>query len=415
MSEKTSELLVKAEDNLSMGDWRTAGILLHKILLQDFTNRKAWLLLQQLRSDRQPLEDFQQSFAQKYYPKQAHLLAQTATPDPAPKEVDTPPASIASAVPARMLFCPVCGAAILPKAKYCSFCGKPLSQDGEPVATSATPGAHPGERKQSPAEPESEAIASKATEYELRPSAIDWQPISIEALGTANDVPSESEKRRVTSELKELESIINKPQAQPSEAKPLTGELDRVLKRSTSPPRGTGSLDPNRIPPKRRPYCPTCRKLFEPEDLFCDICWAPLFQMVDKIPEEPVIKSQPAADTTYSSISPPATPPISEPEIPAPLLPEPETEVPAITPLEPEYDAIEDIRAAMMPESAAPPSSMSSPRTRKASSRRSTPRLIRWIDSLPPFVKGALMGMALIVIGICLGVIAYVGYQIWLG
>jgi hypothetical protein len=403
MSERASELMARVEQALYLGDQRTAGILLHKILLQDFTNHQAWLQLHAMRGGKQSLEDFQQSFAQRYYPTLAHLLAQTPESEPAPQEAESRPAAIAPAVPAREQFCPVCGAAILPKAKFCSFCGERVSQDNKPAVVAAMPGPLPVEIKHSPAEPEIQLIASEATEPESLTTASEWQPIEFESLSAETKAPSESEQRLVESELQELESLINKPEPHPAEVKPLSMELDRLLKQSTSPPRGTGSLDPNRVPLKRKPYCPTCRKLFEPEDLFCDVCYAPLFQMVDKIPEEPADVPKPAAPANTVYDLPSASPPFAEPEMTASSPPEPAIETTADTPakLAAETEAISSAEVELAPK--------------KATSQKSAPQLGKYISSLPPFVKGMLLGLALIIAGICIGVIAYVGYQMWLG
>lgn len=80
MSSTTDVLLSKIEDALWVGDQHTASILLHKILLQDFTNHQAWLLLHSMRGGNQTLKDFQHSFAQKFYPQLAHLLTTTVQP-----------------------------------------------------------------------------------------------------------------------------------------------------------------------------------------------------------------------------------------------------------------------------------------------------------------------------------------------
>ena len=190
MSESTQELLSKAEDALWAGDRRTAGILLHKVLLQDFNDAYAWRLLHAMIGRGQPFETFQISFALKNYPQQAHLLHVPTAPgipaEPGAAEVllgveemtatrvPEKPAAVLAATPAvtpvvsarpvaeaiqpppvsrakseaaaevelghtsplaveRLpytqlpdLSCPVCGKACPPRAKFCIFCGVPL-------------------------------------------------------------------------------------------------------------------------------------------------------------------------------------------------------------------------------------------------------------------------------------------------
>lgn len=94
MSETTDELLSKVEDALWIGDGRAAGLLLHRVLLQDFTNRQAWQLLHSMRGGEQPLKEFQRSFSQRYYPHLMHLLDETPAPlgrSSAPAEPLPPP------------------------------------------------------------------------------------------------------------------------------------------------------------------------------------------------------------------------------------------------------------------------------------------------------------------------------------
>lgn len=83
MTENTQELLSKAENALWAGDKRTAGILLHKVLLQDFNDAYAWRLLHAMLGSAQPFETFQISFALKYYPQKAHLLRMPTGTEPA--------------------------------------------------------------------------------------------------------------------------------------------------------------------------------------------------------------------------------------------------------------------------------------------------------------------------------------------
>ncbi len=148
MSENISELLSKAEEALWAGKRRDAGILLHKILLQDFTDPYAWKLLHIMLGSQQPLSEFQRSFAQKNYPDQAHLLLPPTSP--ADEEVDTsgtqpvriptapttPAVELSDTGPVRVDrqsypllpdgSCSVCGSTCPPQAPYCPTCGMPF-------------------------------------------------------------------------------------------------------------------------------------------------------------------------------------------------------------------------------------------------------------------------------------------------
>ena len=172
MSESTSDLLTKVEAALWLGDQRMAGILLHKALMQDFTNQAAWMHLHRLIGSTQSFAEFQRSFAAKYYPAQAHLLSPAAAPEP--KAPDRPaaqaePAAVKQQVhqaapvppaprpharvlpgtallsPTRLPYmvkpdrtCPICGATCEPHFTYCHFCGLPLAQATKTLAGAGT-------------------------------------------------------------------------------------------------------------------------------------------------------------------------------------------------------------------------------------------------------------------------------------
>ena len=172
MTESSQSLLLKAEDALSRGDRRTAAVWLHKILLQDFTNPEAWLQLHRLVGRAQAFSEFQQAFARKYYPQQAHLLSsaiaieskapdqQVAKPEPvavrlaAPQAapIPSPPQPRTRILPGTALLsprrlpytvkpdrtCPICGAACEPQFTYCHFCGLPLTQGTKTLAGAGT-------------------------------------------------------------------------------------------------------------------------------------------------------------------------------------------------------------------------------------------------------------------------------------
>ena len=110
MTENTSDLLTKVETALWLGDQRLAGMLLHKVLTQDFTNRQAWLLLHGMRGEGKTLEEFQHSFAAKYYPHLAHLLDQPPVDSPPQTEPATPDALPVADLPIETSkFCAECG------------------------------------------------------------------------------------------------------------------------------------------------------------------------------------------------------------------------------------------------------------------------------------------------------------------
>jgi len=156
MSENISDLLSKAEDALWAGNRRGAGILLHKILLQDFTQPYAWKLLYAMLGGEGSLGEFQRSFAQKYYPDRAHLLQASQPPvDEAVESGATEPVRLApaSTTPAVELSdtapirvdrqtypllpdqsCSICGAACPPQASFCTTCGVPLAPVPQGVA-----------------------------------------------------------------------------------------------------------------------------------------------------------------------------------------------------------------------------------------------------------------------------------------
>ena len=199
MTETTQDLLSKAENALWAGDRRTAGIFLHKVLLQDFNDPYAWRLLHAMLGSGQPFEPFQISFALKYYPKKAHLLhipSETApgaaaeaqgvgtapaevspeadgaaaaraieTPAALPVQPSRPAVEAVQPVPPtqaktdtaaevelghtaplaveRLPYvllpdstCPICGKACPPRAKFCIYCGMPI--EAVPAPTSGT-------------------------------------------------------------------------------------------------------------------------------------------------------------------------------------------------------------------------------------------------------------------------------------
>ena len=67
-------ILLQAELALKKGDKRKAGLFINEVLKEDFINLAAWKLLHRLLGEDQPFENFQYTFAAKYYPDRLHLL-----------------------------------------------------------------------------------------------------------------------------------------------------------------------------------------------------------------------------------------------------------------------------------------------------------------------------------------------------
>jgi hypothetical protein len=148
MPEDVTDLLQRAEQSLQRGDARGTGILVDRVLKQDFTNARAWNLLHQMLAPGQDLAAFQRDFAAKHYPAQAQLLdapALSIVPPVAPALVwgiasrptliptadapqldpSKPIIAMTTAVAAspRYIPCPRCRYIKIPDANFCDQCG----------------------------------------------------------------------------------------------------------------------------------------------------------------------------------------------------------------------------------------------------------------------------------------------------
>jgi len=120
-------LFSKAQQALQSGDKKTAGLVIHQILKDDFTNHQAWQLLQQLFNDSSPLDDFKIQFAQKYYPDKVNLL-QAVSEQRSNKSWDKIIDSTQPAPKPKTQKCPFCAEEILAEEEFCHHCGHDLSK-----------------------------------------------------------------------------------------------------------------------------------------------------------------------------------------------------------------------------------------------------------------------------------------------
>ncbi len=122
----TEENLIEAEKALSNGDRKASGILISRVLKNNFTNESAWLLLYRWTGSTQPFEDFQIEFAARYYPDRVHLLPQAGADWLGILEVgsaDAPalPTSPSPAIELRI--CPECAQSRIGRKRHCDRCG----------------------------------------------------------------------------------------------------------------------------------------------------------------------------------------------------------------------------------------------------------------------------------------------------
>lgn len=106
-------------------DKRACALLIHKILSLEITHTGAWQLLYTMLGGNQSFNAFQQAFAQKYYPTQAHQL----TPPIAPSTTSYINDGIQAVAPYpagtqnEILFCPRCGHEQTAGSLFCNHCG----------------------------------------------------------------------------------------------------------------------------------------------------------------------------------------------------------------------------------------------------------------------------------------------------
>jgi len=77
MNQNISDWLIAAKEEIAKNNLRGASVLLKQVLDQDFTNLDAWQLLHHFLASNETFEQFQTSFAQKYYPSKVYLLKNT--------------------------------------------------------------------------------------------------------------------------------------------------------------------------------------------------------------------------------------------------------------------------------------------------------------------------------------------------
>lgn len=150
-----AELLQQAEALLAQGEPRQAAMLLDKVLRLDFTNSTAWAMLHQMLGKGEPLEQFQQAFAQVHYPARAHLLQ---PPDLVPltpvlieppadyQPPQAPPdggASRPTPKGAEGGMCAYCGRYNPPGQAACLLCGAALTQPAQVQTSSPQQAAAP--------------------------------------------------------------------------------------------------------------------------------------------------------------------------------------------------------------------------------------------------------------------------------
>ena len=150
---KISLLYNQANQAFDRGDKRASAMLIHKILSQEITHTAAWRLLYMMLGEDQPFNKFQQAFAQKYYPAQAHQLA----PPIAPSTTNYINDGIQAVAPYpvdnqnNILFCPRCGHERAAESRFCQRCGLQFAPGN---VSAASPAAHvPLPTRESPPPP----------------------------------------------------------------------------------------------------------------------------------------------------------------------------------------------------------------------------------------------------------------------
>ena len=88
---KLKRLLADAQKAYNRQDKRKGAQYINDILKEDFNYRPAWDLLYKLYGVGQSFENFQRTFAEKYYPDQAHLLISAAAAGEAASTVEKKP------------------------------------------------------------------------------------------------------------------------------------------------------------------------------------------------------------------------------------------------------------------------------------------------------------------------------------
>jgi hypothetical protein len=127
-SNEIDTLISKAQRALLSGDKKTACLVIHQILKEDFTNDQAWQLLHQLYNDSSFLDDFKIQFAQKYYPDKVNLL-QAVSEQRVNKSGDKIIDNTQPAPKPKTKKCTYCAEETLAEEKFCHHCGHDLSKE----------------------------------------------------------------------------------------------------------------------------------------------------------------------------------------------------------------------------------------------------------------------------------------------
>jgi Tol biopolymer transport system component len=96
---KIRELIQQADAAFERGDRKTAGILVNQVFELDYNHPSAWLLVQKLMGNTQPLETFQIEFTKRFYPAKLHLLQKPVVKAALPDWLNTPPTRQPTLVP----------------------------------------------------------------------------------------------------------------------------------------------------------------------------------------------------------------------------------------------------------------------------------------------------------------------------
>lgn len=86
MATSSLQLLEQARQAMRTGDRRRAGILINKVLKEDFANDEAWVLLHTVMGRGKTLDQFKREFTLKHFPDKSHLLQPHTPPSAEPKK-----------------------------------------------------------------------------------------------------------------------------------------------------------------------------------------------------------------------------------------------------------------------------------------------------------------------------------------
>lgn len=123
------KLLDSAEQMLQKGERKNAGLLIDRVLKQDFTNEKAWKLLHHMSGSNRSLEEFKHAFARRYYPNKLHLLEPSFQNFPKTEDLtsEVEPSTEPGRPVRQTKKCPYCAEEILVDARICRFCNREVA------------------------------------------------------------------------------------------------------------------------------------------------------------------------------------------------------------------------------------------------------------------------------------------------